>query len=176
MNSNLDIIGKNDFDDFFKILDASFPDEERRNYNDQIKLLDEMMYKIYAYKDQEKNINAFIASWNFDKFNFIEHFAVNPNIRGNGLGTKMLNNYMKECKKTIFLEVEPPKTDIARRRINFYKRLGFYLNDYDYVQLPLQKQHKPLPLMVMTYPRKVNKDEFENYKRKVYKHVYKAKI
>ena len=85
----------------------------------------------------------------------------------------MLKAYLNRSDKPIFLEVELPENDISVRRIEFYKRLGFYLNDFEYLQPPLQKQHDFLPLKVMSYPRSVDEMEFINYKNTVYEKVYK---
>lgn len=117
--------------------------------------------------------NGFIANWQFNDFNFIEHFAVDSKIRGNGLGTAMLKEYLNKCNKPIFLEVELPEDNMSKRRIKFYKQFGFHLNDFDYLQPPMQKQHDFLPLKVMSYPQRVNETDFIKFKNIVYDRVYK---
>lgn len=174
MNSqNLKRFQDCDFDSFYKLMSEAFPSEERRNYEDQKKLLNEEAYNITSHKDED--ITAFIASWEFDDFVFIEHFAVSSKMRGNGIGTAMIKGYLSKCNKPIFLEVEPPENDISMRRIEFYKRLGFHLNDYDYLQPPLQKQHDFLPLRIMSYPKRVDNKEFIDFKNIIYDKVYKMK-
>lgn len=163
-----------EFDHIFKLMSEAFPSIERRSYEEQKNLLDEELYNIIADKDDDENIKAFIANWEFSDFNFIEHFAVNSKMRGNGVGTSMLKDYLNESKKPIFLEVELPQNDISERRIEFYKRLGFHLNDFDYLQPPLQKQHGFLPLKIMSYPRRINKKQFIDFKDIVYCRVYKT--
>lgn len=160
------------FDSFYKLMSEAFPSIERRSYEDQKKLLFDNSYSIISDNDEDDNITAFIANWEFNDFSFIEHFAVDRKMRGNGMGTSMLEDYLKRCNKIIFLEVELPENDISIRRIEFYKRLGFYLNDFEYLQPPLQKQHDFLPLKVMSYPRSVNEIEFMNFKNVVYDKVY----
>jgi len=163
------------FESFFRLLSEAFPSIERRSYEDQKKLLCDNSYNIIMDNDndEDENITAFIANWEFDNFSFIEHFAVDRKMRGNGMGTSMLKDYLKRCNKPIFLEVELPKNDISIRRIEFYKRLGFHLNNFEYLQPPLQKQHDFLPLKVMSYPQSVDEQEFINFKNKVYEKVYK---
>jgi ribosomal protein S18 acetylase RimI-like enzyme len=172
-NINLKKIEQDDFDSFFELMNEAFPSVERRNYQDQKNLLCEDLYNIIVDKDKDDNITAFIASWEFSDFNFIEHFAVDSKIRGNGMGTAILKFYLNKYNKPIFLEVELPENDIAIRRIEFYKRLGFQLNEFEYLQPPMQKQHDVLPLKVMSYPRSVNEMEFVNFKNIVYDKVYK---
>jgi len=163
------------FDSFFELMSEAFPSIERRSYENQKKLLCNEAYNIIIENDEEENIIAFIANWEFNDFSFIEHFAVDSKIRGNGMGTSMLKDYLKKCNKLIFLEVELPENDISVRRIEFYKRLGFHLNNFKYLQPPLQKQHDFLPLKVMSYPRRVNKMEFVNFKNVVYDEVYNCR-
>ena len=163
-NPNLKKFEHCDFDSFFKLMCESFPSVERRSYEDQKKLLCDDLYNIIAVKDQSDNITSFIANWEFDDFIFIEHFAVDSKIRGNGIGTSMLKMYLEECNKPIFLEVELPQNDICIRRIEFYKRLGFHLNNFEYFQPPMQIQHDFLQLKVMSYPRIVDEMEFMHFK------------
>ena len=107
-NNNLKKFQHSDFDSFFKLMSESFPSVERRSYEDQKKLLSEDLYNIIVDKDENENITAFIANWEFNDFNFIEHFAVDSKMRGNGIGTSMLKTYLNKCNKPIFLEVELP--------------------------------------------------------------------
>lgn len=172
-NTNLKGFQHADFDRFFKLMSEAFPSVEMRSYEDAKNLMYEDLYNIIADKDENDNVTAFIASWEFSDFNFIEHFAVDSKMRGNGIGTAMLKTYLNECNKPIFLEVELPENDVSRRRIEFYKRLGFHLNNFKYLQPPMQKQHGFLPLKVMSYPESVNEKEFINFKNRVYDKVYK---
>lgn len=173
--SNLKRINKEDFSSFFELMEKSFPSTERRSCEDQRNLFKENSYKVFGHKDSNGKVVAFIATWEFEDFIFIEHFAVHSKMRCNGIGSVMLKELLNEYKKPIFLEVEEPETDIAERRIRFYKRLGFNLNSFDYLQPPLQKHHEFLPLKVMSYPSKVNVEKFKNFKNQVYEKVYKVK-
>jgi len=172
-NTNLKEFQHSDFDRFFKLMREGFPSVEMRSCEDAKNLLYEDLYNIIVDKDENENITAFIANWEFSDFNFIEHFAVDSKIRGSGIGTAMLKAYLNKCNKPIFLEVELPENHVSIRRIEFYKRLGFYLNNFEYLQPPMQKQYDFLPLKVMSYPRSVDEKEFINFKNTVYDRVYK---
>ena len=158
---------------FFCLLDKSFPNIERRSREGQKEIFDDDLYKVYGVKDHSGNVVGFIATWEFEKFNFIEHFAVDRILRGKGMGTHLLKEYINNSNKPIYLEVEFPNDDICIRRIEFYKRLGFKLNEFDYIQLPLQIGNELLPLKIMTYPSKVSNDEFIYFRKNVYDKVYK---
>lgn len=171
-NYELMNIDSEDFNSFYELMSEAFPPIERRYLENQKKLLENDCYKIVGYKENNKVI-AFIASWEFEKFNFIEHFAVGDSYRGNGMGTTILKQYLnKFSDKPVFLEVEYPEGDISIRRIEFYKRLGFSLNDYEYIQPPLEEGNEILPLKIMTYPEKVENIQLDQFKNEVYKEVY----
>ncbi|MBO7288483.1 MAG: hypothetical protein J6V03_00640, partial [Clostridia bacterium] len=77
--------------------------------------------------------------------------------------------------KLICLEVEPPQSEITKRRVGFYKRNGFYLNEYPYIQPPISNGKNPVPLMIMTSGHKVNRKEFNLIKEYIYRNVYNVK-
>lgn len=158
-----------DFDKMFEIMEKSFPEDERRPKNEQKMLFDNPLYKVHCAGE----IKGFMAVWEFEKFVFLEHFAVSPEHRNEGLGSKMLSALVGMYGKKICLEVEPPETDIASGRIEFYKRNGFYLNEYPYIQPPISKGKRQVPLMIMTSGGVASKCEFEEIKSTLYKEVYK---
>ena len=65
-----------------------------------------------------------------------------------------------------------PETVLAARRIAFYERNGFFLNDFPYLQPPLSNGRDPVPLRVMTSGRAVSREEFERIKALLYTRVY----
>ena len=90
----------------------------------------------------------------------------------------MLKEFIAFAKdsKSIFLEAEPIVDEITLRRINFYKRSGFYLNGYEYCQPSFGPSLPEVPLKIMTYGKAVNEEEFLEIKRSVYAEVYNKKI
>ncbi|MBQ9097731.1 MAG: GNAT family N-acetyltransferase [Clostridia bacterium] len=160
-----------DFGKMFEIMGKSFPTDERRSKEEQKKLFENPVYKVYCVK--EKEVKAFIAVWEFECFVYIEHFAVSPEYRNEGLGSKILAALKEMYNKKICLEVEPSEIDMAKRRINFYERNGFYLNEHPYIQPPISKGKKEVPLMIMTSGAPITKQEFEEIKHTLYKEVYK---
>lgn len=163
---------KNDFDKVYPIMEESFPPDERRTYQEQKALLSNSKYSIYVLPDDEtKEIKAFLAVWQFDDFAYIEHFAVNQAYRNGGLGSQILHEIKKELSCMICLEVELPDCEIAKRRIEFYKRNGFFLNEYPYEQPAISKGRNPLSLLIMTSGSKITKDRFDEIKALLYKCV-----
>ena len=147
----IELLNDKNFDEVYALMKTSFPADERRTYSEQKELLSNPIYKIYISKNfRTGQIEAFAALWLFDDFTFIEHLAVNPNHRNAGIGTRFLNGILKIQEKTVCLEVELPDTEIAVRRIGFYERNGFFLNEYHYEQPPISKGRKPIRLYIMT--------------------------
>lgn len=115
---------------------------------------------------------GFLGFWQLPRFAFLEHFAVVPAVRGKGMGSRALKAWMKEVNQPIVLEVEPPVTEMAQRRIEFYQRAGFHLNSFPYQQPPYDV-HKPwVPLQVMSYPAQLDLQEFEEVVQVLYQKVY----
>ncbi|WP_371363757.1 hypothetical protein SRRS_46430 [Sporomusa rhizae] len=173
-NYNLILAEKSNFPRIYEIMHASFPPSEKRSYDGQRELMNRRHYKLYVRKKREKII-AFLAVWEFNDFNYIEHFAVDAAYRGDGLGGEILKEYLSHALKTVFLDVEPPATEVAYRRIKFYERLNFHLNQFDYYQPPLQAGQKHLLLKTMTYPNPVEEDFFCYHKKVLFETVYRGK-
>lgn len=128
----------------------AFPYEERRDKEDWIKLFDDERYKCTFITDENAQPIGFAAWWEYDEFIFLEHLAINHECRGNGYGTKFLNYFREIFKKPIILEVEFPVTEQAIKRIEFYKKADFYLNDrYEYRQ-PSYHGTESVPLILMS--------------------------
>jgi len=159
-----------DIDTVYKIMIESFPTDERRPYDEQKSLLSDSRYAIYG-EDY-----GFIATWEFDDFIFIEHFAIEKSQRNSGLGSRILKEFLETSKKPVCLEVEPPDTEMAKRRIGFYERNGFFLNEFDYFQPPISKGKNIVPLMIMTSGEKVSKKAFKKIRDTLYKEIYKYEI
>ena len=169
----LEILDKMEFEQVYNILEKSFPEDERRPFSEQLSMLDIEKYRIWVYKDKGQTA-GFIAVWDLQNILFVEHLAVSQNFRNGGLGSRILREFAEMTDKQICLEVEPPETDIAKRRIEFYRRNGFYFNDYEYFQPPISKGKKALKLFIMTSGRAVSREEFTEIRDSIYRNVYET--
>lgn len=160
-----------DFDIIFEIMDKAFPNTEMRTYEEQKKLFEIPNYSVLM--DEEKT--AFVAQWDFGESVYIEHFAVSDSVRGNGIGERMLKEFLNTVNGRVFLEAEPPEGEIARRRIGFYERNGFVLNQYYYLQPSYRNNEEPIELKVMTHGKGIDEKQFEGLKKLLYSHVYNFK-
>lgn len=165
-------IDTTEFDEMYAIMESSFPLDEYRTYDEQKALFENEYYSVYVKK--EDDVKGFIAVWDFPDFLFIEHFAVNPDYRNQGIGAQLLKELISDYDKPSCLEVEPPDDEMKKRRIGFYERNGFFLNEYPYMQPPISKGKNPVPLMIMSSGKSLSKEAFENVKNNLYKKVYRV--
>lgn len=162
-----------DFDAIYELMRESFPVDERRPYEGQRALLCDPFYEIYVMQEtEEAGISGFLAVWEFDDIAYVEHFAVAPSCRNGGIGASMLRALESMLHKRICLEVELPEQEMAVRRIGFYERNGFSLNEYPYIQPALSAGQKEIPLLIMTTRGKVTEKEFHSIRQLLYRHVY----
>ncbi len=83
-----------------------------------------------------------------------------------------MSSFIASANKKIVLETERPETDIARRRIRFYERLGFKLNRHNYTQPAYSPEKKPVPMFIMSHPKEITEQEFSAIREKLHKTVY----
>ena len=165
-----------DFDAVFHIMEQSFPIDEYRPYDEQRALLARHNYQILIDREQAGGcIRGFLALWSFSDLVFVEHFAVAPAFRNQGIGAQMLRELIARAQKTLCLEVELPDTELAARRIAFYQRAGFAFNENPYWQPPISKGRQAVPLRIMTAPTPVSKAQFEHIQALLYREVYGVK-
>ncbi len=164
-----------EFKEAWKIYELSFPFDWRRSLKSQKKLMKNKSYNFFVVFDNNVLV-AIITDWNLDNFLFVEHFAVKNDLKGKGIGTKVLKEYLSKNKQKIVIEVERPKTEIAIKRINLFEKVGFKLNKYDYIQPSYGEGKCSVPMVLMTYPEKINESEFLLIREKMYLFVYGRKF
>ncbi len=152
--------------------EESFPVEERRDFHLIRSLIDtEPKFRMYALHTNDKYA-GFISLWNLGDFAYVEHFAIDSSIRNSGIGRRALELIGDISDKPIVLEVEMPRDFFSVRRIAFYERLGYKLDDHLYFQPPYRLNEQPLEMRLM-YRGKVDMaQDFERIKQEIYTHVY----
>ena len=134
------------------LYEASFPIDERRDFQDIIKLLDDKKspFDVIAFTE-DGEFSGFLSFWKWDDMRYFEHFAVEQSMRNGGRGAKYLCQSIADDSTPVILEVEPPVDEMARRRIGFYERNGLRLwNDLYYLQPAYGEGRSPLELKLMT--------------------------
>lgn len=176
--SKLKIIQSPDlFKQFWNLMTMSFPEIERRDCEDFTIACKHSAFAINSNFNHKAELEYFITHWELDKFTYIEHFALSHHLRGKGMGSSILKDFMKENKRPIVLEVEPPTDSISRRRIHFYERLGFTLFHWNYQQPPYRPSDDFLDLLLMTNSPELlqNENGFQLVKTDIHRRVYALK-
>lgn len=154
------------FEQAWRIYEHSFPIEERRLMDSQEKIMKHRDYHFELIFNGELFI-GFIAWWQFETFRYIEHFATDPKYRGKGYGKSILEQFISKNDELVILEVELPKSSIDKRRIEFYRRLNFKLNEHEYFQEAFRPGDQLVQLNIMTYPKRISAAEVQEFKRKL---------
>ena len=164
-----------EYEGVYEIMNEAFPVDEKRTFDEEKELLSNPSFEILVWQDaKSEKIKGFITSYRMNGFRFIEHFAVGAKYRNEGIGKAVLSELCKADER-LCLEVEPPVTEQAVRRIEFYRRNGFSLNPYPYVQPPISKGTNAVPLMIMTTGGEVDETEFTRIRRALYLDVYRVR-
>lgn len=158
-----------EFDTVWAHMEESFPLAERRDKEDARALLSSKSYHLYHIEQADKRV-GFIAVWSLGALSFVEHFAIYAEHRGKGFGSLALE-LAKSRFRHIVLEVEPPESEQARRRIAFYQRAGLHLHpDFAYLQ-PSYHGGEGVPLLLMSYPTPL--PDPDTVARALYREVYR---
>ncbi|MFM1655765.1 GNAT family N-acetyltransferase [Brevibacillus sp. B_LB10_24] len=107
--------------EWFERLNEYFPEHEMKDPRQIQALLDDK--DVYHKEETDEYIMLYAE---FPTFIFIDYLLINPETRGQGIGTKVLNR-MKQKGKAILLEVEPidREDEDTVKRVNFYRKNGF---------------------------------------------------
>ncbi len=160
------------FPSVYEKMKAAFPLEERRDYIDQMECLKDERFNFFEITENNSAV-GFIAIWNLDGFVFLEHLAIDEDKRSGGFGTKAVELLKATYNKPVILEAEAPVTEQQIKRIAFYDRLGFKVNDFDYEQ-PSYHGGEGVPLKILSFPELLTKEEFENFIKKTRNSAYKS--
>jgi len=155
----------------WELYNEAFPKNERRELYLQIEILNNPKYHFEIILEEAVFV-GFILWWQFEGIRFIEHLAIHHNLRNKAYGTKIVEQFTAQNEDLILLEVEIPDNEIKKRRIAFYERLGFKLNQYYYQQLPMQTKGEFVDMLIMSYPARINSSQLSYFKENFRKECY----
>ena len=128
-----ELVNRKRISKIFYVYEKTFPEEERRNKEQFLKLIENPDVYIFSIKKDETAI-GYLILWELSGFYFLEHFEVFEEFRNQNFGSEILKNLQEKFEK-IVLETEPENlNEIAKRRIGFYKKNGFTVVDETYIQ------------------------------------------
>ena len=114
------------WDEAWAIYQNSFPQKEIRSLEDHLQALSDPHYTADGIWSDGRLIGI-LYYWTAPEYVYIEHLAISPDLRGANMGSRVLEAFCRKAGR-IVLEIDPPETEIAVRRLRFYERLGFVRN------------------------------------------------
>ena len=113
-----------------RLYETAFPEEEQIPWDDLMHLVDAIPLDFTAYYDDATPL-GFTIVYPRKSFNWFWYFAVPVELRGKGVGQKILSQLIEKYKGcTTILDMESPEQvcknqAVRRRRHDFYLRNGF---------------------------------------------------
>lgn len=141
-----------------KLYAESFPIYEQRTPKAQKKVMACEPYQFLLIYDGDCFV-GFLTCWETDAFIYVEHFCVDPQLRGQKYGQRALK-LLHSRGKTIILEIDPPVDTISIRRKRFYERLGYKENSFPHVQLRYREGYGDFRMTVLSYPKELSTTEY----------------
>ncbi|MBR3809352.1 MAG: GNAT family N-acetyltransferase [Clostridia bacterium] len=169
---DLKLVTDKNFSSVYKRLIDAFPYEERRDEADEKKCFLKSQFNFCEITDDGESVGL-IVFWVFDKFLFVEHIAINKEIRSKGYGSKTFELLKTQYNLPIILEAESPETEMQKKRIKFYENLGFKINSYDYTQ-PSYHNGENVPLKILSFPEILSQSEFDLFFKETRRVVYEV--
>ena len=155
------------YDSAMELYRVSFPLHEQREERSQKEILENESYHFDLIYDNDL-FTGIILYWETERFIYVEHFCVNPKLRGRQYGQKSLEFLTSQALregKTVILEIDPPLDDISIRRKGFYERSQFKANPYPHVHPPYHNGNSGHELVVMSCPDVLSKTGYDRFRQ-----------
>lgn len=133
---------------FWALYTGAFPKEERRAESEHLSALaDSSFHCLHAEWGGEAAGLLTYWHWEEAQLLYVEHLAIAPHLRGQGLGHLLLQSLPAE--QSVILEIEPVADAATARRLHFYESAGFHMLPYPHLQLAYQKGCADIPLQLL---------------------------
>jgi len=164
------------------LYEESFRSYERRNWDQLMALLIQPEMTLAAVTEIDMEMDertggglsrpvGLIISWEFNDWCYIEHFAIDPALRGRQYGTRIIQ-FMQGLYSKLVLETSLPDSEDNERRVRFYERLGLEVCPFSYAQPPYRRGEAPVPMVLMSKPAIREKDEYSKISGLIHDRVY----
>lgn len=127
----------------------AFPEEERRDIDQLKRLVDTAHHMYFNAVTIDNQLAGFFIYWKLDGFYYLEHLAVNQEMRNQKIGSKILSWMDQNLEGIRLLEAEPDDTEIAARRIGYYQRNGYQVLTKEYMQPSYRAFEDACPLWIL---------------------------
>lgn len=152
---------------FKELYSISFPIFEQRTPLQQELAFANPGYHLIGYEENGV-FTGFISYWEFAGYVYIEHFAISRALRGNGFGSKIVQDFIaSEKDKIVLLEIDPVIDEISAARLKFYQKSGFYENPYSHMHPPYRQGYEGHFLVILTTQRKITENEYQQFNKEL---------
>ncbi len=149
----------------WELYEASFPPEERRTLPCHgAAMAGAGDFRCLCFHDAA-GLAGIAFCWQAAAFLYVEHLAIVPERRGQGLGHRLLD-YLAGRGLPLILEIEPVVDAATERRWHFYRSAGFHRLPFAHLQPIYRHGDSPLPLELLSFPHAMSATEvaaFEHY-------------
>lgn len=153
------------------LYEKSFPIEERRDFSLVLDIFKTDLLNLNIIYDDQTKVGI-LNIWDFNDFLYIEHLAVSEQYRNRKIASKVLEQ-LNTQNKLIVLEVELPRDELSKRRIDFYQRNAYSIQPFTYFQPPYRKGEERIKMHIMANTQKpINKTKYEEIITIIEKKVY----
>ncbi|ASK31740.1 N-acetyltransferase [Chryseobacterium sp. T16E-39] len=154
--------------DIYHSYSTTFPEDERRDWDQFVKLFTNPNVKIISVLHESEAI-GYLIFWELSDYIFVEHFEVFEKFRSQKLGSH-ITGYLFKNHPRIILEIEPAHLgEDAQRRYSFYQKNGFSLIEEMYVQPSYGEGKQPLDLWLLA---NYSPKDLKKVKEEIYDVVY----
>ena len=144
-----------------RLYESSFPLHEQRLPESQRMIMSHPEYHFDVIFDGGTFVGDMLY-WRTDLFAYVEHFCIEPNLRGLHYGQSALKALCMQ-RGSVILEIDPPVDEISIRRKGFYERCGFKENPYAHVHPAYREGFSGHELKIMSWPRAITPAEYDRF-------------
>ncbi len=155
-----------------ELFEEAFPEQERPPFS-SLRHRDAGKFHFLVAENGDEPVGI-LTYWSFEDLIYVEHFAIDEELRNQGLGKAVFLNFLSQQTEQVVLEVELPNTEEADHRVEFYASMGFFQNSQPYIQPPYREGGKEVPMIIMS-KYELDDDEFDEIKALLYREVYGIK-
>ncbi len=152
------------FAECWELYESAFPEAERRTLGCQAAAM-AGAEDFYALRfDAQREFAGIAFFWKTPQFVYLEHLAICPQRRGQGLGHFILK-LLHRLELPLILEIEPVVDAATERRWNFYRTAGFHLLPFEHWQPCYHHEDAPMQLSLLSSPHAASAEEIAAYER-----------
>lgn len=133
--------------EWWQLYKDAFPVCERRGAVQHAAALLDTAFHCLHLRDEDGFVGL-LSYWQWEGLCYVEHLAIAPARRGQGLGHRVL----ELVPAPAILEIEPVVDSTTARRLAFYESCGFLRLPQPHVQLAYQTGQPEVPLWLLSRP------------------------